>query len=141
VEYITEENILLKVSPVYETHPYGNIKQADFLNAVIAVSTNMDLNSFFDHIKEAERKTGRTPSEKWGEREIDIDILLFGNEIISNDIITIPHKGMAERDFVLQPLSDIAPDLLHPVLKKTIRELLKEVTEKNIIRIFPGKIN
>jgi deoxyguanosine kinase len=66
--------------------------------------------------------------------------LFFGDEITDNDILTIPHKGIAVRDFVLKPLSDIAPDLYHPLLNKTISELLKEVTEKNIIRIFPEKI-
>jgi 2-amino-4-hydroxy-6-hydroxymethyldihydropteridine diphosphokinase len=125
---------------VYETLPYGPVKQPDFLNAVISVETNKDLMTFFRFIKEVEKKTGRTPSEKWGEREIDIDILYFGNEVINNDFLTVPHKGIPYRDFVLTPLTEIAPDLVHPVLNKTSSELIKEVTEKNIIRIFHEKI-
>jgi len=85
-------------------------------------------------------KTGRTQSERWGEREIDLDILFFNNEVIKTDKLTIPHKGITERDFVLVPLSEIAPGFVHPELNKKIIDLLKEVTEKNIIRIFPEKI-
>jgi 2-amino-4-hydroxy-6-hydroxymethyldihydropteridine diphosphokinase len=140
VNIISAEDELLAASSVYETLPFGNVKQPDFLNAVISVSTTKDIIKFFYHIKNTEKLTGRTPSEKWGEREIDIDILFFGNEIVDDDILTIPHKGIAERDFVLKPLSEIAPYLVHPLYNKTVTELLKEVTENNIIRIFPEKI-
>jgi 2-amino-4-hydroxy-6-hydroxymethyldihydropteridine diphosphokinase len=125
---------------VYETLPYGPVKQPDFLNAVISVETNKDLITFFRFIKEVEKKAGRTPSAKWGEREIDIDILYFGNEVIDNDMLMVPHRGIPYRDFVLAPLAEISPDLMHPLLKKTSSELIKEVTEKNIIRIFHEKI-
>jgi 7,8-dihydro-6-hydroxymethylpterin-pyrophosphokinase len=104
------------------------------------VETNNDILSFFRFIKEVEQETGRTPSEKWGEREIDIDILYFGDQIIDNDILSVPHKGITYREFVLTPLNEIAPELIHPLFNKTSSELIKEVTEKNIIRIFPEKI-
>jgi 2-amino-4-hydroxy-6-hydroxymethyldihydropteridine diphosphokinase len=131
---------VLKTSDVYETLPYGKKEQPDFLNAVISLDTDKDPLRLFQYIKDAEKQVGRTPSEKWGEREIDIDILFYEDEIIDNDTLTIPHKGIAYRDFVLKPLADIAPDFIHPQLNKSVTELLNEVTEKNIIRIFPGKI-
>jgi len=98
------------------------------------------LHELFKFLKDIEKKTGRTVSERWGAREVDIDILFFDNEIVKNEILTVPHKGIPERDFVLVPLMEISPDFVHPELKKTAEELLKKVTEKNIIRIFPGKI-
>jgi 2-amino-4-hydroxy-6-hydroxymethyldihydropteridine diphosphokinase len=124
---------VLKTSDVYETLPYGKKEQPDFLNAVISLDTDKDPLRLFQYIKDAEKQVGRTPSEKWGEREIDIDILFYEDEIIDNDTLTIPHKGIAYRDFVLKPLSDIAPNLIHPQLNKSVTELLNEVTEKNII--------
>ncbi|RPI66399.1 MAG: 2-amino-4-hydroxy-6-hydroxymethyldihydropteridine diphosphokinase [Ignavibacteriales bacterium] len=140
VEFISAENKIIKTSSVYETKAYGKKDQADFLNAVIIITTEKNALELFYHIKDIEKKTGRTASERWGEREIDIDILFFNDIIIKNKIITIPHQGMAERDFVLVPLKEISPEFIHPLLKKTPEELIKKLTEKNIIRIFPERI-
>lgn len=137
---IAEENKITGVSSVYETSPFGNKNQADFLNAVIKIKTKKKLHELLTFLKDVEKKTGRTVSGKWGAREVDIDILFFNNEIVKNEILTIPHKGIPERDFVLQPLMEVSPDFIHPGLNKTAEELLKKVTEKYIIRIFPEKI-
>lgn len=140
VGLIAEENKIIGVSSVYETSPFGKKNQADFLNAVIVVRTKEKLQELFTFIKGVEKKTGRKVSEKWGAREVDIDILFYNNEIVKNEILTVPHKGIPERDFVLVPLMEVSPDFVHPELNKTAEELLKKVTEKNIIRIFPAKI-
>lgn len=120
--------------------PYGRSDQPDFLNAVMIIDTGKDAAELFLFLKNVEAGTGRTASERWGEREIDIDILFFGNQIIENNYLTVPHKGIPERDFVLVPLNEIDPLFIHPQLKKTANEMLEKVTVKNIIRIFPEKI-
>lgn len=104
------------------------------------ISTGKDATDLFLFLKDVEAGTGRTASERWGEREIDIDILFFNNQIIEDNYLTVPHKGIPERDFVLVPLNEIDPLYIHPQLKKTANEMLEEVTVKNIIRIFPEKI-
>lgn len=104
------------------------------------INTGKNLKELLNFLKDIEKKTGRTVSERWGEREIDIDILYFNDEIYKSDIVTVPHKGIPERDFVLAPLDEIDPGYIHPQLQKTAAVMLQKVTMKNIIRIFPKKI-
>lgn len=142
------ENIrILKVSSVYETKPFGIEDQNNFFNAAAKLATFLDPQSFLKIIKQLEEKLGRTESKKWGPREIDIDILLFNDLIFSNEFISLPHKGIIYRDFVLQPLCELEPGLVHPVLNQKLTEILAEIKEKYIInRIpeiidIPGQIN
>jgi 2-amino-4-hydroxy-6-hydroxymethyldihydropteridine diphosphokinase len=137
---ISHQNKILSVSSVYETMPFGKKDQPDFLNAAASLETEMDPYSFFKFIKKVESDTGRTASELWGEREIDIDILFFNDMVIDTEELTIPHKGISERDFVLIPLNEVAPGIIHPLLKKKPSELLKDISEKNIIRTYPEKL-
>ena len=118
---------------MYETKPFGNVKQNNFLNAVISVETDYNLKEFFYTLKNVERKLGRSISEKWGPREIDLDLLFYNGEIYSDSEITVPHIGIAERDFVIVPLCDIAPDFVHPETQNKISEIDLTRIEKNII--------
>ena len=92
----------------------GNLNQENYLNAVVKISTDHSLTELFNFLKGIERDLGRSKTEKWGDREIDLDILLYNDLVYSNDIITIPHKEMVNRDFVLVPLCEIDSALISP---------------------------
>lgn len=112
------------VSSIYESTPYGEIIQDEFFNAVFKIKTYLELNELFIFLKSIETQVGRTAAQKWGPREIDLDILFYNDLVFSDDDITVPHKDLLNRDFVLVPLCEIAPDLIHPLLNKKISEII-----------------
>ncbi|HTY58315.1 MAG TPA: 2-amino-4-hydroxy-6-hydroxymethyldihydropteridine diphosphokinase [Bacteroidota bacterium] len=114
---------LVWCSSVYETDPYGNTAQGKFLNAVAEIETPLDPPGLLSEIKRIERLLGRTASERWGPREIDIDIVLYDGLVHSGDDLEVPHPELAKRKFVLVPLREIAPDLVHPVSGLTVTEM------------------
>ncbi|ODS32000.1 MAG: 2-amino-4-hydroxy-6- hydroxymethyldihydropteridine [Candidatus Scalindua rubra] len=114
-------------SGFYNTKPIGGPPQPDYVNCVIELETEMEPKRMLGEFKKIELELGRRPCVRWGPRIIDIDILLYGNRIINDHNIKIPHERMHERTFVLEPLCEISPDFEHPVLRKTICELLKEL--------------
>lgn len=122
-----------KVSSLYETSPFGNIKQENFFNAVIKILISLNPKELFIELKKIEAKLGRIVREKWGPREIDLDILFFNDLIFSDEIITLPHKGIIYRDFVLVPLIEIEPELIHPAFNKRIGDFISDLKTKNII--------
>lgn len=116
-------------SPFYKTEPEGIAEQNWFINAVVKISTELEPEELLDSLLQIETAMGRVRKEKWGPRIIDLDILLYEDRIIKMEKLKIPHPEMAKRRFVLQPLSELAPDLVHPELGKTIEELLRELAE------------
>ncbi len=124
-----------KVSHVYETEPVGGPKQINYLNAAVEVETILDAKGLLKVCLNTEKEMGRSRLERWGPRTIDIDILLYGDLIMKNVDLTIPHPLMHERGFVLQPLSDIAPEIFHPVIGLTIKDLMKRVGKKDITKL------
>ncbi|MDP3879624.1 MAG: 2-amino-4-hydroxy-6-hydroxymethyldihydropteridine diphosphokinase [Dehalococcoidales bacterium] len=127
-----------KVSSVYDTEPVGNTNQPRFLNLVCQVDTRLAPEALLTLAKGIERKLGRAPNTHGAPRPIDIDILFYGDQVIETPELVIPHPRLAERAFVLVPLAEIAPDLVHPVSGKTVRELLRAVTEKQGVLKWGG---
>jgi len=117
---------IIKASSIYETAAWGKTDQPSFLNQALEVHTSLNAKQLMRCILKAEKTMGRIRKEKYGSRNIDIDILLFNNEIHDYPFLKLPHPEMQNRRFALMPLAEIAPDIIHPVLHKTITELLKE---------------
>lgn len=115
---------ILDKSRVWETAPWGVARQPRFLNMCLAASADLNPEEMLKAIKAIETSLGRKLSERWGPREIDIDIILLGEEIIDTPLLKVPHPLFHERAFVLVPLVEIAPQIVHPLLKKTAAELL-----------------
>ena len=114
---------VLKVSSLYETEPVEVTDQPWFLNCAVAVRTELLPREFLAGILAIEKSMGRVRTQPKGPRVIDIDILLFGQQTVNSAQLTVPHPAMPERRFVLEPLAEIAPDVMHPTRKKTIRQL------------------
>ena len=118
---------VLRVSPLYETEPVGEVKQRYFLNGVAEIKTELAPFRLLAVCKEIEKKLKRKKTVKWGPRIIDLDIILYGNRIVKQKGLTVPHKEMIKREFVLRPLVDLNKKGVHPVVKKSFSKLLKEV--------------
>jgi 2-amino-4-hydroxy-6-hydroxymethyldihydropteridine diphosphokinase len=115
------------VSSFYETEPVEFTDQPWFLNCVAALEVALEPAQLMGELLRLEREMGRERGQKKGPRLIDLDILLFGDAVVNTPELTIPHPAMARRRFVLEPLAEIAPELVHPTLHKTVRELLAEL--------------
>jgi len=124
IEMLSQRLDVAEVSPVYDTEPVGNVDQPRFLNLVCKVRTRLAPMGLLTLVKGIESRMGRRDAGHNAPRLIDIDILFFGDEVIESPKLTIPHPRLEERAFVLVPLADIAPELVHPVSGKTVREML-----------------
>jgi len=120
---------VVEVSSLYETEPVEVTDQPWFLNCAVAVRTDLMPREFLAGILAIEKSMGRVRTQPKGPRVIDIDILLFGQQTINTPELTVPHPAMAERRFVLVPLAEIAPEVVHPTTQESIRELLSKLPE------------
>lgn len=132
VEKIKEdpECVVEKVSQYLVTEPYGGVEQDDFLNACMVVRTLLSPEELLDKLHEIEQEAHRERIIHWGPRTLDLDILMYGDLVMESDDLIIPHIEMDKREFVLKPLCEIAPNLRHPILKKTVSQLLAAITNE-----------
>lgn len=117
---------IMKCSSLYETEPWGLKDQPPFYNQVVVIRTNRRPGELMKELLEIEREMGRVRTIRNAARIIDIDILFYGDDVIKEDSLQIPHKEIQNRRFALLPMHEIAPDLVHPVLQKPIHQLLQE---------------
>ena len=124
----------LRHSSFYETEPVGYKNQPDFLNGIFEIMTSLSPQALLKKLKNIEKRMGRIRNIKWGPRVIDLDILLYGNMVIEKTNLTVPHPEMHKRRFILAPLAEIAPDVIHPLKKKTVLELYKNLSDKHKVK-------
>lgn len=118
---------IISPSSVYETQSWGKTDEPDYLNQVLYLKTNIAPRALLEKILGIETLLGRRREEKWGSRTIDIDILFYGQDIINENSLVIPHPELHKRMFTLEPLNELAPDFIHPIFRKSIFQLKSEL--------------
>ncbi len=145
IELITadkEKVSLIRSSSFYETEPWGMVTQGAFINSVIEVRTALSPGSLLEFLKSIEIEMGRAPSPpsvRWGPRLIDLDIIFYGDKILEEEGLVIPHPYAHLRAFVLVPLGEIAPGFVHPLLRKKVSELIESLPDKKGVRRLKGQ--
>ena len=130
----TELGTVSQKSSIYETEAWGKTDEPNYLNQVVKVNTILSARQVLEKALQIETSMGRLREEKWGSRIIDIDILFYGHGIINQPGLIVPHPELHNRRFTLEPLSEIAPDLQHPILKKSIFQLKSELKDNLIVK-------
>jgi 2-amino-4-hydroxy-6-hydroxymethyldihydropteridine diphosphokinase len=130
---------LLARSSFYKTQPLGVLDQDWFVNAAIKIETDLDPDALLRSLREIESRLGRRETFRWGPRAIDLDILFFDEETIQTEELIIPHPRLQERQFVLIPLVEIDPHLIHPVLQKTVLQLLENLEDDQGVEKIAAK--
>jgi 2-amino-4-hydroxy-6-hydroxymethyldihydropteridine diphosphokinase len=130
INLLNEKVFKIKRAALYSTSPVGYLAQADFINTAISGQTELSPREVLSFIKNIEQKIGRIKRFKWGPREIDIDVLFYDDLTYTDEILTLPHPLLHHRDFVLQPLAELAAHFKHPTLKKSVAELLANIPEQ-----------
>lgn len=127
VELLNQKLTNVRSAPIYTTKAVGYTDQPDFLNTAVSAETDLSPEQLLKFVKDIEKKIGRVWRFRWGPREIDIDIILYGDQVFKNNDLEIPHPRFRDRDFVLKPLCDLDPEAIDPVTNKTVRKLLEEL--------------
>jgi 2-amino-4-hydroxy-6-hydroxymethyldihydropteridine diphosphokinase len=131
---IVPATTVVKTSSFYRSKPLGPQDQPDYINAVVELATELSAHVLLDYLQGIENEHGREREIKWGARTLDLDILLFGDEIIKDDRLQVPHVEMQHREFVLLPLHEIAPECVIPSVD-TVSRLLQQVNVKDLLKL------
>ena len=134
LDMLKSEFEAIAISPMYETKPYGYEKQSNFINLAVKIKTEISPYELLKALQQIENKLGRKREFRFSPRTIDLDILLYNEEVINEKGLIVPHKGLFERDFMLIPLLDIAPEITDPITKKKAKYFKKDIKYKQIIR-------
>ena len=129
-----DEARIAAVSSLYDTAPVGPA-QPRYLNAVVELDCGLTPQALLGILKQIERDLGREPGAEWGPRKIDLDILLWGDRVVAEPRLQVPHLFLHERRFALEPLAELAPDARHPVLELSVREMLERVPTQDVVRL------
>lgn len=129
---------ILQKSSLYQTAAWGLTNQADFLNQVVLLESSLTPHEILAEIQTIEKALGRERLVTWGPRTLDLDILFFAQEVIQESDLQVPHPHIQNRKFILIPLHEIAADLIHPILKKSIRELVDESMDTSAVSLIPN---
>lgn len=140
VKLLSAHGKVVAKSHIYETEAWGNTNQDNFYNAAIALNTKLSPIQLLEAIHTIEDKMGRERREKWEPRVIDIDIILYDDQLIVSEKLTIPHKHMHERAFVLIPLMEVAEDWMHPTHEKTIDEYFADCDDESEVLMIDEKL-
>ncbi len=140
---LAENMKIIRTSALYETEPWGVKNQNWFLNMAVELKTNIPPQDLLVKLQNIEKTLGRNRDKeiRWGERPIDIDIIFYGEEILNSDFLTIPHKLMHKRAFVLVPLLELIPDFVHPILKKSLSQIYDELEEVEDVFLYGTRRN
>jgi 2-amino-4-hydroxy-6-hydroxymethyldihydropteridine diphosphokinase len=133
IELLAEAGRVVSISSLYRTEPVGYQEQEDFINAVAAVETNLEPAELLRVCRSIEDRLGRKRGLRWGPRTADLDILWYGDRVVNQPELAIPHPRMAMRKFVLTPLAEIAPDAVDPLLHRTAAQLLHELNDRHVV--------
>ncbi len=129
ISLLTKDGIaIIKLSSMIETEPWGVTDQPKFINMAVKAETGLGPEELLKVLKKTEIAMGRSPGTRWGPRVIDLDILFYDDLVIKTAEMEVPHPGIKDREFVLKPLEEIAPDKIHPVLQKSVKMLLEELS-------------
>ena len=140
---LAENMKIIRTSALYETEPWGVKNQNWFLNMAVELKTNIPPQDLLVKLQNIEKTLGRNRDKeiRWGERPIDIDIIFYGEEILDTDFLTIPHKLMHKRAFVLIPLLELIPDFVHPIFKKSLSQIYDELEEVEDVFLYGTRRN
>jgi len=139
IDLLAQAGSVIAVSSLYYTEPVGYKEQEDFINAVAAVATDRSPEELLALCHAIEDTLGRTRTMRWGPRTIDLDILLYGDQVVNKPDLIVPHPSIGSRKFVLVPLAEIAPGMVHPVIQKTASQMLQDLrVSHTVIKCKPG---
>lgn len=136
VNSLLEEMKLVRASAIYETEAWGGESLSPYLNQVLVLQTKMDPEKILACIQQIEHRLGRKRGTKWGDRTMDIDILYFDEAVIQSEVLQIPHPQLSFRKFVLVPLAEVLPDYIHPLEKRSSKDLLKKCKDPLTVGLY-----